>query len=70
MQIQILIPNKDLGFGFKGLAFAEIMNMDKGLIVAEWVLINRLKIPKMTKNVSANIVCPSPNFGISMKKGW
>ena len=35
-------------------------NMDKGLIVPKWVLINRAKIPQMPQNVSAEIVCPSP----------
>ena len=35
-------------------------NMDKGLTVPKWVLINRLKIPQMPQNLSAKIVCPSP----------
>ena len=35
-------------------------NIDKGLIVPKWVLINRPKIPKMPQNVSAQIVCLSP----------
>ena len=34
--------------------------MDKGLNVPIWVLINRLKIPQMPQNLSAQIVCPSP----------
>ena len=34
--------------------------MDKGLTVPEWVLINQPKIPQMTQNLSAQIVCPSP----------
>ena len=36
-------------------------NMDKGLTVSKWVLINWPKIPKMTQNLFAQIVCPSPN---------
>jgi hypothetical protein len=35
-------------------------NMDKGLTVTKWVLINRLKILQMPQNVSAKNVCPSP----------
>ena len=35
-------------------------NMDKGLTVPKWVLINRLKIPQMPQNLSAQIVYPSP----------
>ena len=31
--MQIPIPNKYLGFGYKGLVFAEILNMDKELTV-------------------------------------
>ena len=38
-------------------------NMDKGLTVPKWVLINWPKIPQMPKNLSAQIVCPCPkNF--------
>ena len=33
-------------------------NMDKGLTVPKWVLINW---PKMPQNLSSHIVCPSPN---------
>ena len=33
-------------------------NMGKGL--TKWVLINRPKIPQMPKNLSAQLVCPSP----------
>jgi hypothetical protein len=33
--------------------------MDKGLTVPKWVLINWPKIPQMSKNLSAQIVCPS-----------
>jgi hypothetical protein len=35
-------------------------NMDKGLTVPKWVLINRQKIPQMPQNLSVQIVCPSP----------
>ena len=35
-------------------------NMDKGLTVPKWVLINHSKITQMLKNVSAQVVCPSP----------
>ena len=35
-------------------------NMDKGLTVPKWVLINCSKIPQMPQNLSAQIVCPSP----------
>ena len=54
-------------------------NMDKGLTVPKWVLINWLKIPKMPQNLSAQIVCSSPkvwNFDdkrlhwASVVRGW
>ena len=35
-------------------------NMDKGLTVPKWVLINWLKIPQMPQNLSTQIVCPRP----------
>ena len=35
-------------------------NMEKGLTVPKWVLINRSKIPQMPQNFSTQIVCPSP----------
>ena len=35
-------------------------NMDKGLTVPKWVLIGRLKIPQMPRNLSAQFVCPNP----------
>ena len=39
-------------------------NMDKGLTVPKWVLINQLKIPKCPKTY-----LPKPNsLGVSMKK--
>ena len=51
-----------LGFGYKGLVFCRnngwlMENMDKGLTVPKWVLINRTKIPQMIQNLSAQIVC-------------
>ena len=60
--IQIPIPYKYLGFGYKGLVFCRnngwlMKNMDKGLTVPKWVLINR---PKMPQNLSVQIVCPIP----------
>ena len=35
-------------------------NVDKGLTVPKWVLINWPKIPQMPQNLFAQIVCPSP----------
>ena len=35
-------------------------NMDKGLTVPKWVLSVQPKIPQMSQNLSAQIVCPSP----------
>jgi hypothetical protein len=35
-------------------------NMDKGLTVPKWVLINPPKIPQMPQNISVQFVCPSP----------
>ena len=35
--------------------------MDKGLTVPKWVLIVQPKIPQMPQNLSAQIVCQSPN---------
>jgi hypothetical protein len=63
-QIQIPIPNKYLGCGYKGLVFCRnnaciIENMDKGLTVPKWVLIVRPKIPKMPQNLPAQFVCPN-----------
>jgi hypothetical protein len=34
-------------------------NMDKGITVPKWVLINWTKIPQMPQNLSAQIVFPS-----------
>ena len=34
--------------------------MDKGLIVPKWVLIVQPKIPQISQNLFAQIVCPSP----------
>ena len=34
-------------------------NMDKGLTVPKWMLINLPEIPKIPQNSSAQIVCPS-----------
>ena len=35
-------------------------NMDKGLTVPKWVLINRPKIPQNATKLTAQIVCTSP----------
>ena len=47
-------------------------NMDKGLTVPKWVLMNWPKIPKipqMPQNLSRHIVYPrAQKFGISIKK--
>ena len=40
-------------------------NMDKGLAVLKWGLINGPKIPQMAK-----LSAQAQNFGISMKKGF
>ena len=34
-------------------------NMDEGLTVPKWVLINQLKIHQMPQNLSVQIVCPN-----------
>ena len=41
-------------------------NMNKGLTLPKWVLINRPKVPQMPQNLSAQ----AQKFGISMKKGF
>ena len=45
-------------------------NMDKGLTVPKWVLINRPKMPQMPQNVSTQMFAQAQKFGISMKKGF
>jgi hypothetical protein len=35
-------------------------NMEKGLTVPKWVLMNCWKILQIPQNLSAQIVCPSP----------
>ena len=37
-------------------------NIDMGLAVPKWVLINQPKMPKMPKNLSAQFVCQSQIF--------
>jgi hypothetical protein len=37
-----------------------MQNMEKGLTVPKWALINWLEVPQMPQNLSAQIVCPSP----------
>ena len=41
-------------------------NMDKGLTVPKWVLIDWPKVPQMPQNLSAQ----AQKFGILMKKGF
>ena len=41
-------------------------NMDKGLTVPKWMLINRPKIPQIPQNLSVQ----AQKFGISVKKGF
>ena len=55
----------DLDINYKGLVFCRnngrlLENMDKGLTVPKWVLINCSKILQMPENLSAQIVRPSP----------
>ena len=45
-------------------------NMDKGLTVPKWVLINRPKIPQMPKIYLPKLPAQAQKFGISMKKGF
>jgi hypothetical protein len=66
-QIQIPIPNKNLGWGYKGLVFSRnngwiIENMDKGLTVPKWMLIVHPKMTKMPQNLFAQFVWPSPKI--------
>jgi len=75
-QIQIPIPNKYLRFGYKGLVFYSnngwlMENMDKGLTLPKWVLINRLKIPQnFPKIYLPKLSAQAQKFGISTKKGF
>ena len=64
-QIQIPIPNKYLGSGYKCLLFCRnngyiTENIDKGLTVPKWVLIVWLEILQMPKHLSAQFVSSSP----------
>ena len=43
-------------------------NMDKGLTVPKWVLINRSKTPQMPQNLSSQIVCLSTKVDFDEKK--
>ena len=57
-QIQIPLPNKYLGVGYKGLVFYRnngwiMENMDKELTVPKWVLIVWPKITQMLQKMSA-----------------
>ena len=44
-------------------------NVNKGLTIPKWVLINQPKILLMLQNLSAKFSTQAQNFGISMKKG-
>ena len=73
-QIQISIPSKYLGFGYKGLVFFRnygwlMENMDRGLLVPKGVLINQAKIHQMLQNWFVQIVCPSPKVWDWDEKG-
>ena len=57
--------NTDTRFRYKGLVFCRnndwlMKNMDKGLAVPKWALINWQKIPQKTPKVSVQIAYPSP----------
>ena len=72
-QIQIPLPNKYLGVGYKGLVFCRnngwiMENMDKELTVPKWVLIVRPKIPQMPQKISDQNVWPSPKVRDFWKK--
>ena len=80
-QIQIPIPNKCLRFGYKGLVFCRnngwlVENVDKGLTLSKWVLINRPILPQTTQNLSTQIVCSSPfqwkkaSLGVCSRWPW
>ena len=43
-------------------------NLEKGLTVSKWLLINRPKIPQMPQKCSAQFVCPSPKVWDFQKK--
>ena len=46
-------------------------NMDKGLTVPKWALVNRQKIPQMPQTLFAQFVCPSPKvWDFDEKKGF
>ena len=67
VDLVFLIGNKYLRCRFKGLVFCRnngwiMENMDKGLTVLKWVLIVWPKIPKMTQNLSTQLVWPNPKF--------
>ena len=59
----------------KGLIFWrnngwKMENMDKGLTVPKWVLINRLKVPQMPQIHLMKLFAQAQKFVISMKKGF
>ena len=70
-QIQIPIPNKYLGFAYKGLVFCRnngslMKNIDKGLTVT------KMGADKLTENTpnALKLSAQAQKFGILMKKGF
>ena len=60
IQIQIPIPNKFIwDLDIKALFSVETINGKHGQGTHQCLLINRLKIPQMPQNFSAQIVCPN-----------
>ena len=62
-------------FGNKGIFFCRnngwlMKNMDKGLTLPTWVLINWPKIPQMPKIYLPKLSAQAQKFGILMKKGF
>ena len=63
-QIQIPLPKKNLGVGYKGLVCCRnngriVENLNKELTVPKWVRIVRPKIPLMPQKISVQNVRPS-----------
>ena len=72
-QIQIPLPNKYLGFGYKELVFCRnngwiMENMVKELTVPKWVLIVRPKYPKCLKNFQPKMSAQAQKFEIFENK--
>ena len=70
-QIQIPIPNKCFRLRYKGLVFGRnngwlMKNMDKGLTVPKWVLINLPKIYQPKLSAQAKMFFPFDQFTASI----